>query len=914
MFRSMHTRSLHRNRYSLVLFCLLFSLLATFGAAQAAPQTPTTGPGPVIYVPNDGFAITTLRDSNSYDVLGSVAIPVANTSAINHSADGSLLYSVSRGLDETFNLVDQFSVIDVTTQSLLGSVDLPFRGLSNCTASTVVALPDNSKAYVACEGNGFVEVIHMNLPLGQVTLGTPIYTGWPKSAQFVNGSVYVSNTQSNTITRIDPLTDLTEVVVNAHPFIIQDAVVDPFRPYAYIVHIFNNRILIGSTTTHDIVRTLDFAGQPIDLLLAPDGERLYVTVDNGEGNGQDHIAVVEGLGSVETIVAMIPVGEAATYLASNDEGSCVFAWDFVNSSRRIDVIDTATAQLSAQPVVSGGDADGDFVGPGAVSLAVYFEPGSDNQNTFTVGEGAGSIQLLVRRGCSSQGTVQVNYATQTASNGYDAAVAGEDFQAVNGTLIFAEGELTKIVEIPLINDELYGEPTRSFALVLSDPSGALLGSRFVDTVNVVDDDPIPASSDLQLYLSDNPSPVTAGEELVYSINLSNYPSNGGGAAEDVIVTDQLPAGVTFVSAEMTINQGGGGGGDGFSAASIDTLPQPGTCDTPAVGAGGTVTCNVGTLNPAYEGVSADITIRVQVLETAADSDLLNSASVTSSSFDLYPDNNSASVTTHVDAPVNNLPPRITIVLDSQPERNLNVRFDGTAPIGRFRLDDITPQDADSVGNSQSFTLEAGSYVVTQRVRNGWFLTDIACDTMANTVTDLANKQVTFNVVNGDDVTCTFVNQKAGIIRATLFHDRNGNGTRQGREPFNVGWTVNLLDDQNVQIATQTTNNNGKVSFTNLRPGDYTVCEVLQNGLSNPQPCRPLQIAPHQIAQLTFANVTGAGVMGAALDNNTLFSVGSPDSSSEEDEDAEEVAPNDDAWLQSADAAMDHILFLSVVRR
>ena len=237
MFRPMHTRSHYLNRYSLVLLVLFFSLLATFGAAQAAPQTPTTGPGPVIYVPNEGFAITTLRDSNSYDLLGSVAIPVANTSAINHSADGALLYSVSRGFNQQSEVVDQFSVIDLTTQSLLGSVDLPFRGASHCTASTVVALPDNSKAYVACEGNGFVEVIHMNLALGEVTLGTPIYTGWPKSAQYVNGSVYVSNTQSNTITRIDPLTDQTEVVVATHPFIIQDAVVDPFRPYAYIIHI-----------------------------------------------------------------------------------------------------------------------------------------------------------------------------------------------------------------------------------------------------------------------------------------------------------------------------------------------------------------------------------------------------------------------------------------------------------------------------------------------------------------------------------------------------------------------------------------------------------------------------------------------------------------------------------------------------
>lgn len=903
MFRPAHTRSLLLNPYPFLLLSVLFALLAALGTAQAA------GAGPTIFMPNESFAVTALRDSNSFDIHSYASLPMPNTSAINHSPDGALLYTVSWGFTE------QFAVTDVATQAVLGSVELPFRGLSNCTASSVVALPDATKAYVACEGNGFVEVVHMNLPMGEVTLGTPIATGWPKSAQFVNGFVYVANTQGQTITRIDPLTDEKETAVSAHPFIIDNAAVDPFRPYAYIIHIFNNRILIGNTNTHAISRTLDFAGQPIDLLLAPDGQRLYVTVDNGEGNGQDHIAIVEGLGSAETIVATIPVGQAANYLSINDEGSCLFAWDFVDGRRRVDVIDTATAQLSAQPVVSGGDAYGDFVGPGAATLAVYLEANSDGENSFVAGEGTGSLYLQVRRGCHSQGTVQVDYSTQPANNGYEPAVDGQDFQAVSGTLTFAEGEMSKVIEIPLINDNLYGEPTRAFALVLSNPVGALLGDRAVDTVLLEDDDSIPAGSDLQLYLYDYPSPVNAGEELAYSISLYNYPTDGGGTAEDVIVSDELPAGVTFVSAEMTINDGGGGGGGDFSNVGINTVQaDPGSCDTPAVGEGGTVVCNVGSLASVYEGYSVEITIRVLVSPAAADSDLTNSASVTSSTFDPYLENNSASVTTHVEASVSNEPPRITIVLDSQPDRPRNVRFDGTAPIGRFRLDDIEPQDADALGNSRSFTVAAGVYLVTQTVRGNWYLTDIACDPAANAGVDLANAQVALTVANGDDVTCTFVNQKAGSIRAKLFHDRNGNGTRQGKEPFHVGWTVNLLDDQNVQVASEITNNNGKVSFTNLRPGSYTLCEVLQDGLTHPQPCQPVQIGPNEIAEITFANGTGGGASGASLNLNALISQGGPDSSDVDDGEGEEIVPTDDEWLQTAQAAMDHSIFLATVSR
>lgn len=52
------------------------------------------------------------------------------------------------------------------------------------------------------------------------------------------------------------------------------------------------------------------------------------------------------------------------------------------------------------------------------------------------------------------------------------------------------------------------------------------------------------SADLSITKSDNPDPVIAGNILTYTITVNTV---GPDTAEDVVVTDTLPAGVTFVS-------------------------------------------------------------------------------------------------------------------------------------------------------------------------------------------------------------------------------------------------------------------------------------------------------------------------------------------------------------------------------
>ena len=82
---------------------------------------------------------------------------------------------------------------------------------------------------------------------------------------------------------------------------------------------------------------------------------------------------------------------------------------------------------------------------------------------------------------SSERSVTVSYATSDGT-----AVAGEDYEAVSGTLTFAPGESELTVYVSILDDAAY-EPEEYFSLELSSPANATLAVRSV-TGNIIDDD------------------------------------------------------------------------------------------------------------------------------------------------------------------------------------------------------------------------------------------------------------------------------------------------------------------------------------------------------------------------------------------------------------------------------------------
>ncbi|HET9436987.1 MAG TPA: hypothetical protein VFO64_02210 [Gaiellaceae bacterium] len=125
------------------------------------------------------------------------------------------------------------------------------------------------------------------------------------------------------------------------------------------------------------------------------------------------------------------------------------------------------------------------------------------------------------------------------------------------------------------------------------------------------------SADLALSLSATPDVARSGKPLTYLVTVKNAgPSN----AHEVVVTDALPEGARFVSAQ----------------------PSKGSCVTPAPGATGVISCAIGFL-PNTQDATAAIVVKVVVRKTLLES----TATVVSATPDPSPANNTATIATPV---------------------------------------------------------------------------------------------------------------------------------------------------------------------------------------------------------------------------------------------------------------------------
>ncbi len=147
--------------------------------------------------------------------------------------------------------------------------------------------------------------------------------------------------------------------------------------------------------------------------------------------------------------------------------------------------------------------------------------------------------------------------------------------------------------------------------------------------------PTPApTADLSLSITDSPDPVAAGNNVTYTIPVTN---NGSATATNVQLSDTLPANTTFVSATST----------------------QGTCIRGD--AANSVLCSIGTLS---SGATATATIIVRPTTAGT---ITNTASVTATESDPNIANNSASASTVVN------PSKVALFVADYPEWTIDVQ-------------------------------------------------------------------------------------------------------------------------------------------------------------------------------------------------------------------------------------------------
>jgi Calx-beta domain len=112
------------------------------------------------------------------------------------------------------------------------------------------------------------------------------------------------------------------------------------------------------------------------------------------------------------------------------------------------------------------------------------------------------VTITVTRSGDTSGAVTADYRTQdtdtftvNCATKQGQAYGRCDFATVVGTFSFAGGETMKSFDVPIIDDS-YAEGNETFSVVLSNPTGATLGSPSTATVTIIDND-----------LVDRPNPI-----------------------------------------------------------------------------------------------------------------------------------------------------------------------------------------------------------------------------------------------------------------------------------------------------------------------------------------------------------------------------------------------------------------------
>jgi hypothetical protein len=252
---------------------------------------------------------------------------------------------------------------------------------------------------------------------------------------------------------------------------------------------------VGAGPVSVAVGDINGDGKP-DLVTANASEA-SVSVLLGNGNGTFQAAKTSPVGASINSLALADLnndGKMDVVTADSASGQVSALLSKGDGTLSLPI----TATVGAGPIaVAAGDFNGDglpdlaVANPAAGNVSVLLNDGtwpppnapalSINNVSVTEGEtGTTNAVFTVSLSAASTQTITVQYATVDGT----ATVADNDYFATSDKLIFAPGQTTANIDVPVVGDRI-AEPNETFTVTLSQPTNAFLslgGSTGVATI------------------------------------------------------------------------------------------------------------------------------------------------------------------------------------------------------------------------------------------------------------------------------------------------------------------------------------------------------------------------------------------------------------------------------------------------
>lgn len=391
----------------------------------------------------------------------------------------------------------------------------------------VVNSADNSVSVIDTSTNRVVTTI----PIG-ITPSLPRYVAITPDGRFAyvtneNNFVTVIDTGSNRVVRYIPL---------PAGFFSDEIDITPDGSFAYVVNSELDNVSVIDTSSNIVAATIPVGDSPFGIAITPDGNFAYVT-----NSGSDNVSVIST--STNTVVATIPVGDSPLGIEITPDGNFAYVANFgqiTAPGTTVSVIDTHTNTVVATIGFGFGPISIAITPDGKFAYVV-----NTANNSVTVIDTATNTALLI---IFIVGLLPIDIAiTPDGAFAYVTNNNGNDVSVISTST-------NKVVATITVGDR---------------PQGIAIANIGQQLPNV----------SLKLTKTDSPDPVKLGENLTYTIKVTN---NGPDTASGVILTDTLPQGVDFISA----------------------VSSQGTCSL----AKGVVTCELGTMD-MKEAVTATVTVK-----------------------------------------------------------------------------------------------------------------------------------------------------------------------------------------------------------------------------------------------------------------------------------------------------------------